>query len=431
VSPPHEARSREGHVEILTRNWILLGFVLAVGLTGAVLLAPGVPHTIGPFHDVEVFAWLPLLWGVIIGPVLVSRNSFPKRTPCTLRADADGLSLDGVLALPRARIEDGYLQPAVDGRCVVRVRGRGARGMTFVTGRDTATAILDALGLGVAGHTARVSGLSPLALWYVGPLPLFPTLLPVLFVAALLFAGFVNIVPQIALLAIPMLWILSRIPSRIEVGADGVLRSWLGLRRFIPFRDVASVAGRARGGPITRPLRDREDVVLLKLDGRRVALGARNRFDAEAQQGADDAALLHRVQEAFEAFRARGSPADATAMLARGSRGVGEWVAQIRALCATQGTGYRGSALSQERLLRVVEDPAAEPSLRAGAAVALAQAPGEGWRGELRRAADACANPRVRVVLETVAKGAPEEQWIHTLEGLDDASASPRARASS
>jgi hypothetical protein len=118
-------------------------------------------------------------------------------------------------------------------------------------------------------------------------------------------------------------------------------------------------------------------------------------------------------------------------MLARGSRGVGEWVAQIRALCATQGTGYRGSALSQERLLRVVEDPAAEPSLRAGAAVALAQAPGEGWRGELRRAADACANPRVRVVLETVAKGAPEEQWIHTLEGLDDASASPRARTSS
>jgi hypothetical protein len=94
-----------------------------------------------------------------------------------------------------------------------------------------------------------------------------------------------------------------------------------------------------------------------------------------------------------QAIQSPESPADRALALARGGRTAREWVRQIRALSASQGAGYRSAGLSEEQLLQVVRDASASPSLRAGAAVALAQVEGDGWKSELRTVAEACANP--------------------------------------
>src|SRR5947208_1395850 len=50
------------------------------------------------------------------------------------------------------------------------------------------------------------------------------------------------LIPLLALgLAISL---LARIPSRIDVGPDGVLLRWLGLRRFVSFRSVRGLSYR-------------------------------------------------------------------------------------------------------------------------------------------------------------------------------------------
>jgi hypothetical protein len=398
VSTPVETK-----VSILRRNRGLLGVPVATLVVGAILGSPWGPTNAGPL------AALLDLWGGLFTLIILLSNPTPRRIERVVRADADGLWSEGDILLPKTRIVHAYVQPT--GRpepdsALVEVRARGGPCMTLVTDLRSADAIVTALGFGVGGRRASIWGRSPVALWGIGPLSILVLLVPV--VLAAYAVG--PLVGKAAFLGYLALFAASWVPARIDVGADGVLRSWLGMRRFVAFRDVASVEGR----------RGRVDVTLLKQDGTRVGMSARRRY---AERGAFYPALLSRIQEAFEAHRANASYGDLDVFLARRGRGVREWVAQIRALTAAQGTGYRSSALSQERLLRVVEDPSAAPTLRAGAAVALAQEGHGAWREELGRAAEACGHPRVRVLLQAVsgddgAEGAPG--WVDALEELGD-----------
>jgi hypothetical protein len=397
-----------GPVQIFRRNWALLGFTVAVGIVGALLVMPWAPRSVGPWGGFMLF------WGGLISPLVLARNPFPRREDHTLEADAEGLWLDGKIALSRGAILQAYVQPDGDafgaGRgAVVRLRARGNAGFTFATARDAAPAILAALGLDTRSRTAAFSGRSPIRLARIGPFPAFAIVFALVLVGAVVLTAFGSALAlPLTLLALALFTALAWVPSRVDVGADGVLRSWIGSRLFVPYREVARVE--PFGG----------DVAVQRLDGTRIILGARKRYDPEAGQGADDAALLLRIQEAFGLHRLESSSGDAAAMLARGGRSVGEWVSQVRAMWATQGTSYRASALSEERLLRVVADPSAAPSMRAGAAVALAQGQNEAWRGDLQRAAHACADPRVRVVLETMATSQRDEDWVGALEELAD-----------
>jgi hypothetical protein len=82
--------------------------------------------------------------------------------------------------------------------------------------------------------------------------------------------------------------------------------------------------------------------------------------------------------------------------------------------------GYRRAAVPSASLWQIVEDPTAEPPIRAGAAVALVQALDEPGRQRLRVAAQACAAPKLRVALELVAEEAEldESRLEDALEGV-------------
>jgi hypothetical protein len=71
-------------------------------------------------------------------------------------------------------------------------------------------------------------------------------------------------------------------------------------------------------------------------------------------------------------------------------------------------------------LWRIVRSPAAEPSARAGAAIALRPALDEAGRQRLRRLAETTIAPRVRVVLEAAAAGAGDEVLVKELAAVHE-----------
>src|SRR5262249_20710300 len=70
--------------------------------------------------------------------------------------------------------------------------------------------------------------------------------------------------------------------------------------------------------------------------------------------------------------------------------------------------GYRQSAIRDEELWRVVEDPRAPQDARAGAALLLRRSLDDAGRARVRIAADAAAAPKLRVALDAAAAGSDE-----------------------
>jgi hypothetical protein len=91
--------------------------------------------------------------------------------------------------------------------------------------------------------------------------------------------------------------------------------------------------------------------------------------------------------------------------------------------------GFREAEVSADDLWRTLEDGAADPEARAGAAVALGPTLGEGDRARLRVAARVVAAPRLRVALEAVADGdeARVEEALAEIEAAGRTHAPPRA----
>lgn len=197
---------------------------------------------------------------------------------------------------------------------------------------------------------------------------------------------------------------------RVTVGADGVhLHQAITGSRFISFRDLASVSMEKH--TITFRLVDLSTVCVHHLGEGRPELG----YDRERE----GAALVARVREAHAAFHAA-APSGAHG-LGRGRRSATEWIQHASAL-REDSVAYRAAAVPNEHLWRIVEDAAASPTERAGAALALRRDLDDAGRTRLRLAAEACAERRLRVALETATEE-DEAALALALEPLEDAPA--------
>ena len=78
---------------------------------------------------------------------------------------------------------------------------------------------------------------------------------------------------------------------------------------------------------------------------------------------------------------------------------------------------YRETRLDEDRLWRVLDDAAAPPATRAGAALAISVLD-QPARLRLRVAAEACAEPKLRVALSRVANGASDPELEEALAPL-------------
>jgi hypothetical protein len=177
----------------------------------------------------------------------------------------------------------------------------------------------------------------------------------------------------------------------VTVGADGVHFKSFFVKQFAAYDQIKEI----------RHVGD--DVIITLYD-----------FTVHELSGEKDAARLADVLErAVASYRA--NQEHGSRRLGRKGRPLGQWMQDARGL-AEQNADYRHATMAEEQLWRIVEDASAEPTERAGAALALRLDPAGKMR--LRVAANACAENRLRVALGAVAD---EQAWLEqALGALED-----------
>lgn len=224
--------------------------------------------------------------------------------------------------------------------------------------------------------------------------------------------AFTLVLAMLALLALPLLFIR----SRIDVADDGVFLRWLFFSRFVPYEDILNVwfePGQPRGF-----FRRGENARLI-LQGE---TGPRLSVSARAGTG-DLEQAARAIEAAMASYRASGgrAPFD-SARLARSGAKPADWLARIRALARMPAT-YREAPPSRDELARIVGDAHATEEQRAAAAVGLA-ALGEEGKTHLRVAREATADPKIRVAIDAAI--AEDDDAIAA--ALDDVAAADRER---
>jgi hypothetical protein len=324
-----------------------------------------------------------------LGWFLTSRwNVLGKRRPARVRADAEGVRVGGELVARRSDITDAFVLPSPGHAPLVRFLGKGRRVLcdVEVTSEAEGKELLRAAELDVTKRAVTFHGASPMYQTRAGPW-LVALAMIVAMVAWLFVSKLLGIVPLPLPVLIPL---LALVPTRIRVGADGVATSWLGMfRKFFSYAEMTDVHPTENG------------VELALRSGKKARIATTPaRPGNSALSLASREALLARLQEGREAF-AQHRDAEASALVARGSRAIDEWLTALRELGSA---GYRDAALPRETLWRIAEDPTADPTARAGAAVALRSKLDDAERTRLRDAAEATVAPRIRVALEAAAE---------------------------
>lgn len=336
-------------------------------------------------------------------------NLYPSRRPVRLRADRDGLTIvDGISGavrhVARSEMVRGVRTTGF-GDTAVRIARRYALPLTLEVKRAIEPPLLTRLGLDVRQTTASFRARSWIHAqsWMMGAAAVTAVTMCVALaaVAVLLTPAILLLVPIV--LFTPLL--LAAVPSRVEVGADGALCSWLFIRRFVGYHELAGASVTVRG----RRWHDATVVTLTTRSGAAIHVP----IDG-ANQWSDDADVLcTRILDARSAWQAgNGGP---PMPLLRGERDHLAWVAALR---RQEGADLRSTAVPRTELWRVVEDVAGAPIDRAAAALALGRELGEAERDRLTRAARATVAPELREALERAAI-AEDDEVVQRLRALE------------
>ena len=160
---------------------------------------------------------------------------------------------------------------------------------------------------------------------------------------------------------------------------------------FLPYDDIEGVTLFSTGYVLRRRSGDEIRYVAFHLE-------------ATKSTHVDAKALTERIVEGMEAHHHADPPViEALAHVERGGRSVPEWLSALRGL-AKKERDYRSVTIPDEALWSLTEDPRADPTARAGAAIVLRHRLGEEpTRVRIEAAAAATAEPRVRVALDAAA----------------------------
>lgn len=313
-----------------------------------------------------------------------------------IRIDDEALHVDGRRRIMLDEIGDAHVQPRPHGPSTVCVRGRhGDVLMEIASEGPEAEALLCALGrdVGQRRQTLRVS--NPLASTPTQRLASLAALVATVIAFGSLATAAVT--GAFAFFAVVGWLLLMTHAATVDLGADGILVTWLGRRRFLSFADVVAVK---LVGPSVRIVLRGRGHVDLEITRQRV----------EETKLAREA-LRARIERARAAHAAAG-PKELAGRLARGDRPVDAWRADVEGLC--EGT-CRAPALREDDLWRIVEGASVPAEARAVAAMALRHRDHAAPR--LRVAAGALASPQLRVAIERAANLAtPEAELDEALE---------------
>jgi hypothetical protein len=389
----------EEDASVVRRSARMLGAAATVVVLGA-----AVAGSVG-----FVAAGLWVAW-VGLGALAYGWVRSPGATPeaVRVRADPTGLSIDGVIAIPASRIVGGWVEPRLHAPPVVHLRGlRGRYLRLVVRDLEQGRALLRELSIDPSHVSAHYWALArplgePRTFAHAG------VLLAVTIVVGFIVGPAVPPVFAVALVALFVLFAGIILPTRVVVGADGVLLRWLGTVRFVPWSRVMDVEPFDGGVMLSLAPDGGEELLTLRMP------------DDHQRYHPERDALIERMVVALRAYGPAARAEPMTRLLARAGGLTRDWVREMRDLIRPI-QGFRTASVPLERLWQVVLDPRADREARTGAALALAPVLPDEGRARLRAVADGCAEPRLRIALVTAATeaGATDDTLAEALDALE------------
>ena len=149
--------------------------------------------------------------------------------------------------------------------------------------------------------------------------------------------------------------LIAALPARVEVGTDGVLFRWLGLARFIAFRELDAIESAGRKVVLVRGKRR------IYVD----PLSPRRRAGLEVNAGALAAPVV--LKERHAVVQRAALPRELEEALACGARSPAAWFAFLEDRAARQG-GYRVPPPDRAAFMSLASNPAALASARGASA---------------------------------------------------------------
>lgn len=391
-----EKRSRfRGRAAEIRRNRFLAPAAITTAVLGPVVAAAS---------SLPVAALLSpamIIGGVFTTLFAISQNPWTTDVSGDFEAGPEGLLAGGRLLVPAAEVRAGFVVP--DGGHGPRVRIQRRMKLPFeVRVRDEAEAreLLRALGLDATQRAATFSTPSRAM-----SDPKWSVILGVGFTLFFIASGILRSTlgfrgsgVQLPIVATYLAFMfLTR--TSITVGADGILRSWLGKKEFWSYGDIESVRSFLDSSFWRKQKWQGIELVLRSGQTVRIPVSSKQTF----QQSNLDL-INERIREAMESHRL-GDAAAETALLARQTRSVPDWVQSLRAIGSGAHVDHRTAPVAPERLFQIVEDPSLSASARAGAAVALGASLDAEGKVRLKGAAGATAAPKLRIAIEAAASG--------------------------
>lgn len=219
----------------------------------------------------------------------------------------------------------------------------------------------------------------------------------------------------VAIVVLALLDALVVRPS-VELGLDGLFVRSLGVRRFVPYRDVRALHVHSRG--VALELVDGRTMLLPLGPEPRIPLGS---IGIVARDTSDIAALREALRESIAERRERARvPVD---------RQVARSVADEHAPDAIASAGrYRAPSIGTQAVIELLESPGATPEERLDAARALCATGDGGLRRRVRVAAEQCVDPALVPELARLAGADAEGVVADASDRCADEAEGARAR---
>jgi hypothetical protein len=363
---------------------------------------------------------------MLLGIALWNANLAPRERLGRFVVSELGLFFEQRRLCALSDVRDGALLLAPDDAPVVRIRTRRGSLELRVANAAEGRRLLRAAGadftLGAAKiHLSSRISSDPGGFALIGMLALLvAALFPAIGYAwGQHFAAFV-ILASAAVAAITVVMTTLMASTTVSLGADGLRIRWLFRTRTIRYVDIEAVRAFDETPGGLRGARQRGLSLQLRS-------GEALRLPDTADEPADLGSIVDRIRGAI-ARSGRGDAVADEALLGSRGRTPSEWLRAVRALGAGANVDHRTAPLRTETLWRIVEDAAAEPEARAGAALALRAGLDETGRSRLRVAAMTAAAPGLRFALESAAGEGDDAEIEGALGALRREAANPGDR---
>jgi hypothetical protein len=346
----------------------LAGFLLAFAIQG----------------DMRLVSFIGL---VTVGSALALLGLEGTRRRVAASLDAQGVWVDEKLVVGSRTIRSGWIERGPEGSNVYLDRGLRPAARLDAHDDVEARALLRALARDPSQSLVRFSSISPLAV-------LVGSALGQVFAHGLFGHGRPPLLSFGASLALVVTFVIWK--NEISIGADGVLLSGPVRRRFVSFADIESAV-----------VEDVGKVVM------------RTRAHGAIVQRLRPAAAVAAVEQIQSSMASIGPHVEPMRQqLRREGPNVNAWLARLRTL-AGRGS-YRAVGFVGDALWRIMGDPGATGSERAGAAVVVGAVATPEERARLREAAARIASPAVRVAIERAADPSDEGELAVALAAIDE-----------